>query len=70
MPNLILNKDETEKLIEMVRQDPCIYDPREQNHKDSAYSANFWASVARGFDKPGFEGMYSFASRDLKCIII
>ena len=45
--------EEIEQLIEVVRENRYIYDPKEKSHKDAQKSANFWATVALKFAKEG-----------------
>ena len=53
MPRIILSVVNTEKLVELVRKHPLLYDPTCHEHKDSQRVHNLWNSIAKvmHFDK-------------------
>ena len=53
-----LSTEEVEKLIELVRRHPCLYDPRSADHKDAQKMVNTWTSVSQIMEKEGMGGEY------------
>ena len=47
---------ETEQLIEMVREHPCLYDPKLPTYRDAQLVANTWQSIADILARDGFDG--------------
>ena len=46
-PKVNISVDHLELLTELVRQHPCIYDPKDPDHNDAIKVANIWASIRR-----------------------
>lgn len=52
MPRAVkLSPLESEKLIELVRINPVLYDARSSDHKDVQLIHNTWASIADSMGK-------------------
>ena len=47
----------SEKIIEMVRQHPVLYDQRLQEYRDVNIAGNLWASIAASLQMDGISGM-------------
>ena len=47
-----------EKLFELVRANPCLYDCTLPDHKDAVKISNIWQSIAKKLDIPDMTGMY------------
>jgi len=43
----IKTREQTEQLIELVRQNTALYDPTSRCHKDAIMLANIWKTIAR-----------------------
>ena len=55
MPSSKVSVEDTEKLIELVRQHPLLYDASCPEHKDAQRMRNVWQSIANvmGREKMG-----------------
>lgn len=47
---------DNEKLVELVRSNPFIYDATSPYHKDTIMLANTWKSIAAELNIPGLSG--------------
>ena len=47
-----------EKLIELVRANPAIYDVQLKEHKDSVLLRNIWESIAAATGVEGMDGKF------------
>ena len=52
MAKLVLTTEETEKLIDLVRENPGLYDQGLPEYKDAIYQRNCWVKLATqlGYD--------------------
>lgn len=60
-----LSKETTEKMIELIRQNPFIFDPANRDHRDQRMTVNFWTSIAEELNVPGLRGMIFLFNIDL-----
>ena len=53
-----VSDDSMERLIEMVRENPCLYDPCDKDHMDALMTANIWSSICKKLlpDNPQMNG--------------
>ena len=49
---------EMEKLIELVRDHPLLYDPTVADYRDAIKVSNAWDSISRILDVVGMNGKY------------
>ena len=47
MANISLTIVQIEQLIELVRENPGLYDPSHHYHKDQIWTRNVWEKIAR-----------------------
>lgn len=59
----VVSADDTDKLIELVKQHPLLYDPTSAEHKDAQKMFNTWASIAAIMDREKMTGMLHFKSK-------
>ena len=50
MPRNYIEDSTLERLIELVRKNPPIYDTSSKEHKDAIRTTNFWDSIASIID--------------------
>jgi hypothetical protein len=55
-----LQKDTGERLVELVRQNPCLYDVTMSDYKDSQMAQNIWDSISVALGKPNMDGKNAF----------
>ena len=59
-----ISDDVIEKLIELVRENPCIFDQSLPEYRDALFIKNVWDSIAEKLDYNDYEGkfdlIYSF----------
>ena len=56
MPKSNVKTEKMEMLIELVRENPVLYDARMAEHKDSQLIYNTWQKIARQLDMEKFGG--------------
>ena len=56
MPRTKSSNREIEKLIELVRRNPFLYDTSKDDHKDKQKVENAWSSIAKTMDKDDATG--------------
>ena len=58
MAKHVVSVEELEKLIEVVRGQPCLYDPRNPQHKDADKLKNVWESISKIMGREDLDGQY------------
>ena len=58
MPKSKISTEKTERLIELVREHPHLYNPRLPEHRDAQFIYNTWGSIARILAVEKFCGKY------------
>lgn len=58
MPKRKTTTEMLEKLVELVRQNPVLYDPKLPGHKDAVRLSNIWKSIATAMEDPEMTGTY------------
>ena len=51
---------ETERLIELVRQNACLFDPTLPGYRDAQLVSNSWSSIAKALGREEFDGKFVF----------
>ena len=49
-----------ESIIRQVRQQPCLYDPRESDYKDADRKAAVWRQIANSVGMSGKQNVFFF----------
>ena len=48
------DKIDIEKLIDLVRHNPCLYDPKNPQYKDAIQTRNIWNSIGKALKITGW----------------
>ncbi len=58
-----------EKLVELVRQHPCLYDASMSEHKDHPLQKNIWKQISKDLDEKDMN-CSQCASNSLNCMCL
>lgn len=45
--------EQEERLIDLVKENPCLYDPKDALYKNRSYRDQQWIKIGQAIDKPG-----------------
>jgi hypothetical protein len=71
MRGKLSSQKSTEKLIELVKNYPELYNQRSSSYPDSDFTLNVWKSIAKALeeDVSGIYHLYSFTDRMMICTL-
>ena len=64
-PKIKLSFEQTEKLINLVREHQCLYDQASNGYRDKILTGNIFKKIARKMEIPNFKGKQEFISANI-----